>query len=67
MPSALYFLICVLIIVLFNMRLYILQNLPRGFIPLQDALANYGKRFDFYAQNAPFCQPIFVNLHSIIE
>ena len=53
------------------MRPYILQNLLRGFIPLEEALANnlanYGKHFDFYAQNAPFYQPIFVNLHSIIE
>ena len=53
------------------MRPYILQNLLRGFIPLQDALANnlanYGKRFDFYAQNTSFYQAIFVNLHSIIE
>ena len=81
MPSALYFLICVLIHCTFNMRPYTLYFLICAFTfckiysvvssPLQDALvnnlANYGKRFDFYAQNTPFYQPIFVNLHSIIE
>ena len=62
MPSALYFLICTLTFC----KIYPVVSSPLEDV-LANNLANYGKRFDFYAQNAPFYQPIFVNLHSIIE